>query len=245
MESRELEQHGGSREPDRERAAEAWPGRGQRRRDERAAKRVAARPRHVQADEMHTVPTQRWPRQHVAAQDLDRDCAEPRHRPRRRLCGPAARPLPPRSEEDEEERDDDLSRQRDDLGRRDTDGMKRRVEKWHDRLERRRRRQRPAGERHRVIGRPLVEARRRPRRDETRECGERRGRRCSCATQLPAPAAAARPERPRTAPESCRSARRRPRAARARPRRPSPPRTAGARPSGARDTGRCTASAPW
>ena len=185
---------------------------GERARDERAAQRVTARPGRVESHEVHAVPVERLPRERVPEHELQRDGDEPRRRPAHRRLDPPPRPEAPGGGEDEHERDDDLPGQCHDLGDRDADRVERRVEEGHDRLERRRRSRRSSRERHRVLGRPLVEAGHRARGDEAGQRAEGRGGRCGEATQRE-PAAAAPMGRPRSAQASLRSARRPPRAA--------------------------------
>jgi len=187
----------------------------ERGRDERAAQRVTARPRRVERDEVDSVTVERRPGQRVPEHELDRDGDRPRRRPARRRLDPPALPELPGRQENEQKRDDDLARQRHDLGRADAEWMKRRVQKRDEPFERGRCRGRRARKRHRVIDSPLVEAGRSACADEGGQRDECRGSACGDATQ-PAPAGAGPPGRPRSAPASLRSARRRPRAAAAR-----------------------------
>jgi hypothetical protein len=86
---------------------------------------------------------------------------------------PGGFPEPPRRDDNEQERDDDLPGQGHDLSDSGAGRMELRVKKGHDRLQETRRPGRSPRERHRVIDGPLVEARQRSRGDESDERRER------------------------------------------------------------------------
>ena len=170
MEAGKLEQHDAGGEPDHERDPEARPGGRERGRDERAAQRVTARPGGVERDEVHSVPVERRSSQRVP---------ERRARPRRRrttLPSSTPPPLSARASRAASAATSTSRSERTTCPGRVTisvtptpSGWNGACEKRDEPLERGRCRRRRAGERHRVLDRPLVEARRRARGDQDGE----------------------------------------------------------------------------